>query len=514
MAVIRDKATQQGLTVEEVQQAVNEFLTEYNGNIPVTAVVRLTQEEIYGHEASREKLGYRIDGAYHPARRIFTIAAANMGDKGAVRRTLRHELLGHYGLNTFSPDQKRAILDRVLETRHEPSLSHIWSSVERDYASHPDLQKAEEVFAFVAEEERSFVSRAWDKVRNAFQSALRATGLIKGPLTLVELREEARQIACGIRNGMRQQQTFPQHDNAQFRLDPQTHDKILRDLQTQALSMTRPVEKPVTILLGGQPGAGKAALSSRALEEFGGNAVKIDADELRKHHPRYIDLMRENDRTAADRTHGDAGPWAAQLTAAVMAARRNLVIDGTMRDPDNLAKLCRKLRTAGYRIEARVMAVNELVSRLSIHMRYERQVLANGFGRWSNRDKHDQALAGVPLTVEKLELESLVDRMTIYTRNGQQIYDNRIRSGEWSQQPPAARLHVERERNREWTPAECRQFKLQLASVMDKMQRRAASPADIAGLDELRRDYERAHQVGQLADRPPPASRRAFQSKG
>ncbi|CAH2784418.1 MAG: hypothetical protein PPHEINF_4832 [uncultured Paraburkholderia sp.] len=77
--------------------------------------------------------------------------------------------------------------------------------------------------------------------------------------------------------------------------------------------------------------------------------------------------MREDDRTAADRTHGDAGPWAVKLTSAAMAARRNLIVDGTMRDPDNLAKLCRKLRDAGYRIEARVMAVNALVSRLSIH---------------------------------------------------------------------------------------------------------------------------------------------------
>ncbi|RBG59351.1 toxin, partial [Xanthomonas oryzae pv. oryzae] len=134
MTVIHDNRPH-GLSVEEAQQAVDEFLAEYNGNIPVTAVVRATQEEIYGSEASREKLGYRIDGAYHPARRIFTLAASNMGDEGAVRRTLRHELLGHYGLNTFSPAEKRALLDRVLETRHEPSLSHIWKRVERDYAS-------------------------------------------------------------------------------------------------------------------------------------------------------------------------------------------------------------------------------------------------------------------------------------------------------------------------------------------------------------------------------------------
>ncbi|CAH2898043.1 MAG: hypothetical protein PPHEMADM_3165 [uncultured Paraburkholderia sp.] len=274
------------------------------------------------------------------------------------------------------------------------------------------------MFAFVAEEERSFVGRAWDGVRATLQRALRATGLSNGPLTLAELRDAARDIATGIRAGDRQQQTFPQSDTAQFRLDPETHAEILREIQTQALATTRPAQRPVAIILGCQPGAGKAAL-----DELAGNAVKIDADELRKNHPGYIALMREDDRTAADRTHGDAGPWAVKLTSAAMAARRNLIVDGTMRDPDNLAKLCR----TGYRIEARVMAVDALVSRLSIHGRYERQVQANGFGRWSNRDKHDAAFTGVPLTVEKLEAEQLVDRMTVFTGNSDEpAYDNRL----------------------------------------------------------------------------------------
>ncbi|APO88782.1 zeta toxin family protein [Xanthomonas euvesicatoria pv. euvesicatoria] len=500
MTVIHDDRPR-GLSVEEAQKAVDEFLAEYNGNIPVTAVVRATQEEIYGPQASREKLGYRIDGAYHPARRIFTLAASNMGDEGAVRRALRHELLGHYGLNTFSPTEKRALLDRVLETRHEPSLSHIWKRVERDYASLPDLHKAEEVFAFVAEEERSFLGRAWDGVRAALQRALRATGLSSRPLTLAELRDVARDIARGIRAGDREQQTFPQSDTAQFRLDPERHAEILRDIQTQALGATRPAQRPVAIILGGQPGAGKAGLASAALEELAGNAVKIDADELRKNHPAYIALMREDDRAAADRTHGDAGPWAVKLTSAAMAARRNLIVDGTMRDPDNLAKLCRKLREAGYRIEARVMAVNPLVSRLSIHERYERQVRANGFGRWSNRDKHDAAFSGVPLTVEKLEAQQLVDRMTVFARNSDEpIYDNRLVAGHW-EQPPAGRERVDAERARNWSPVERHQFADKLDAIARRLEQRGDGESDLTSLAELRADFERQHPTDRHAPR-------------
>ncbi|CEH39650.1 conserved hypothetical protein [Xanthomonas citri pv. citri] len=360
------------------------------------------------------------------------------------------------------------------------------------------------MFAFVAEEERSFVGRAWDSVRATLQRALRATGLTNGPLTLAELRDAAREIATAIRAGDRQQQTFPQSDTAQFRLDPETHAEILHEIQTQALAATRPAQRPVAIILGGQPGAGKAGLASSALDELAGNAVKIDADELRKNHPRYIALMREDDCTAADRTHGDAGPWAVKLTSAAMAARRNLIVDGTMRDPDNLAKLCRKLRDAGYRIEARVMAVNALASRLSIHERYERQVQANGFGRWSNRDKHDAAFVGVPLTVEKLETEQLVDRMTVFARNSDEpVYDNRLVSGQW-EQPLAGRERVDAERSRDWSSAERHQFAGKLDAITRRMEQRGADEADFPSLVELRADFEREHPADRHAPRVPP----------
>jgi hypothetical protein len=56
----------------------------------------------------------------------------------------------------------------------------------------------------------------------------------------------------------------------------------------------------------------------------------------------------------------------------------NLVIDGTMRDPRAVATVATRLREAGYEVDARVMAVNELISTLHIHKRYELQMQAQG----------------------------------------------------------------------------------------------------------------------------------------
>ncbi len=202
--------------------------------------------------------------------------------------------------------------------------------------------------------------------------------------------------------------------------------------------------------------------------------------------------MRENDRDAADLTHRDAAGWAVKLTNLAIKERRNLVIDGTMRDPDSLAKLCSKLQSAGYRIDARVLAVNDLVSRLSIHHRYELQHEANGFGRWSNRINHDLAFVGLPLTVDRLETANLVDRMHVTNRSGTDIYDNTRIAGGWQQTPVQGRVHVDTERSRAWTQAERSSFELTLDLVQSKMHRRQAGEGDLAELAALRADYGRS----------------------
>nr|WP_229653856.1 zeta toxin family protein [Pseudomonas syringae]QOU99734.1 hypothetical protein [Pseudomonas syringae pv. actinidiae] len=497
---------QVGLTVAQAQSIVDRFMAEYRGHIAVTANIKATQEEIYGPDAARDKIGYRIDAAYHPARAIFTLAASNMGDEGAVRRALRHELLGHYGLNTFNPEEKREFLGRVLETRGEASLAHIWAYVDEHYAKLTDLGRAEEVFAFVAEEERSFLGKAWDRTRHTLQGMLKAVGLTDGRLTISELRIEARAIAAGIKEGHRQQMTFPKDDQSQFRLSPAEHDAIFDDIALFSLTNTKPVNHPTAVLLGGQPGAGKAGLSSRVMDEFGGNTIKVDADELRKHHPQYLQLMHENDRMAADRTHPDAGAWSVKLTNLAIKNRRNLLIDGTMRDPESLAKLCSRLHSAGYRVEARVLAVDSLVSRMSIHMRYELQRESNGFGRWVNRDKHDQAYTGLPLTVERLEAGNLVDTLRVFSRNGTELYARRLSEGGSS--PAGGKQRITQERERVWSPQEIRGFSYNLEVIEGKMLVRRASPGERAELDGLRSEYRTQYPTdlsqGDFMKRPKP----------
>lgn len=198
-----------------VQSVVDEFLNSYNGNIHLQPLVRDRQEEIYGQKNSADKVG-AIQGSYHPARFVFTVFAAAMRDEADIRKTLRHELLGHYGLNTFKPIQKHDLLLEILATRQEHTLASAWKHIDTHYAGASNLLKAEELFCFIAEGETDFFQRGWDRVVSLFQDTLRSAGLSDRPLTIHELRDEARQIAKGIREGQRFQQNFPASDQELF----------------------------------------------------------------------------------------------------------------------------------------------------------------------------------------------------------------------------------------------------------------------------------------------------------
>jgi hypothetical protein len=120
-------------------------------------------------------------------------------------------------------------------------------------------------------------------------------------------------------------------------------------------------------------------------------------------------LSREDPQHAADRTHKEAGEWATRLTIVAAENRRNLVIDGTMRSPESIRDLTRRLKDAGYKIEARVMAVNAKTSFARARLRFEEQVAERGTGRFVNEEQHDNAYTGIVESVRALEQERARD---------------------------------------------------------------------------------------------------------
>lgn len=206
-----------GIPLSELKRVVNDLIASYNGNIPLDIRAVENMEEAYGPNLTDDLR--RAKGAYSPRAGVAVFAASNLDSQRDIRDTFRHEILGHYGLNTFTPEDKEAFLQRVSETRNSQNkvLNDLWSRIDQNYPELGESGKAEEVFAHIAENGEATKLQEWrDKVLNFLNKLLRKAGLTKRPLTLPELRETARSIAKGIRSGERVQKIFPKNDQSQF----------------------------------------------------------------------------------------------------------------------------------------------------------------------------------------------------------------------------------------------------------------------------------------------------------
>jgi hypothetical protein len=269
-------------------------------------------------------------------------------------------------------------------------------------------------------------------------------------------------------------------DPEQYRLSEADHEAIFQTyIKPQVFAFARPVERPTAIIFGGQPGAGKSRSVDAAVEDLEekGGAVQIIGDELRGYHPAYATLLGRNDKTAAFYTDRDTGKWVEKCIAHAKSERFNVVIEGTMRNDEVVARTMRDFRDAGYTIDARALAVNFLLSEQGIFQRYENQKLDRGTGRMTTEQAHRAAYDGMPVSIERIERDGLADTLTLYRRGGEQIYRNELVQGAWKN-PPRAREALEAERVRPMTLQERRDYAAAYEQLAELQARPERQPSD------------------------------------
>lgn len=205
--------THDALTIDECKQAVIDFCQQYPIALKMAYVIRDKQEDALGiPEATKDRVG-NVAGAYFPARRRVALAVSNLRDARNVERTLRHELLGHLGINTFAARDKRALLAGIAEARELPGLTELWRNVEREYPRDSVDRQAEEVFASVCE----VITPERFHRASAGQAAFAEVCQERArPMTAQDLVDIATLVADGLHRKERRQQIFPVRDNDQF----------------------------------------------------------------------------------------------------------------------------------------------------------------------------------------------------------------------------------------------------------------------------------------------------------
>lgn len=235
---------------------------------------------------------------------------------------------------------------------------------------------------------------------------------------------------------------------------------------------------PTLIVLGGQPGSGKTAVltASHTELEQTGPTIRIVGDDLRSYHPGFVAHQKADAATASRFTQVDAGIWSEKLLAAATERGVHVVFETTMRTPDNVEKVTTAGRSAGYRVEARVVAVSPRVSWQGCHYRFEEMHHAGAAARIPPRAVHDAAVTGLAESLERVERRKFADRVVIQRPNGELVYDNVLSNGQWLA-VATARQVLEETRSRPLSSEEIDSFATVWTRVVARMEARSAPAA-------------------------------------
>lgn len=202
------------VSVEAIEKAYNDFLKEHNYNIPV----QLNIEERHPYDNTPEAIanGPRVRASYQQSKgRINVYWAAATGDNEQILRDIQHELVGHYGIDTFAPLDKRLLLDAIIQSRNEPDLKTTWDAVERFYPTQDKYTQAEEVYAFIAEVPQAWIT-AQPRATDHDPERLLLDLSHKNTITGLELRRITESVDNGIIAGLRKTQNFRENDYSAF----------------------------------------------------------------------------------------------------------------------------------------------------------------------------------------------------------------------------------------------------------------------------------------------------------
>lgn len=198
--------------------------------------------------------------------------------------------------------------------------------------------------------------------------------------------------------------------------------------------------KPEFAIFGGQPGAGKSGVLTTTTADMRtrGATWSVNADDFAVYHPSYKQLQKEHGAAAADMVRGVTSGWVKQTIEAAQQRQVNVVFESTMRQPDLVKQTIGDFRSKGYNTHAIMLAVSPEVSWQGNNLRRENLAATGAPSRLATREAHDAAVSGSVQTIEKLEKDRAVDRLTIVNRSGDTLYRNELVAGDWKNAPQAA----------------------------------------------------------------------------
>lgn len=197
-----------------------------------------------------------------------------------------------------------------------------------------------------------------------------------------------------------------------FNLD-ERWDKLICD---RLFNSAQPSPSPVTVFLGGQPGAGKTSALGRVLHSFPGSITPIIGDDLRAYHPDYDHLIAHDPLLMPERTAPASGYWISRAVAYANEHQFSSLIEGTWRLTSTVLNEAGNAKRHFRATHAVVVAVPPALSRASIAERFYWDLLHGETARWTPLSAHENTVRALPSVVHDIFTSPLIDTITIASR--------------------------------------------------------------------------------------------------
>ncbi|MFC5156701.1 zeta toxin family protein [Streptomyces amakusaensis] len=219
-----------------------------------------------------------------------------------------------------------------------------------------------------------------------------------------------------------------------------------------------PQEKPIAVFVMGQPGAGKTAMTHMIRRTLRGRPVLIRGGDFKTAHPDYLQLLREEPRTAGERIRADYRAWQAMAEELVRERHADAVVEIAPSSAASFVNTAMLYREAGYRVELVVLAVRAADSLQGTADRCARMIRLGVPARFTTVHGHDAHFAVLAEAVAAAEQVPVTDSVMVLRRDGTVLYRNEhVSEGGWSSPLGAARALLT-EQNRPYADQEAARF--------------------------------------------------------
>jgi UDP-N-acetylglucosamine kinase len=219
----------------------------------------------------------------------------------------------------------------------------------------------------------------------------------------------------------------------------QTEHIYARQIKPALLEPIPKSSQPVAVLIAGQPGAGKAGVIQRLRadqRQAVAEPVCISADTLREFHPDWRSAAAHH-FDAIEATRHETEASGERLAREAAGKHANLIFDASLQRPQDILSLARELKAQGYWVDLLVVAADRDASRLGSVARYERLMMLGASPHFIPRRAHEQGYEAVHDTLSRIDRGKAADRVQILSRDGRELFENRLEGNAWRQAKPA-----------------------------------------------------------------------------